>query len=406
MSDHKQNVSAPAESELKPCPFCGGDACLDQVDSDDCWSVGCEACDFQLMTGEWNLGWHKSKEKAISAWNYRALIASAPASTAQPPSIGEITASHIAAQLHYPEHWDTAAYPTVADAFIEVIAHFQCTSEDHAAAQPDTAYTYASTQATNCAGCGQHKHTPLRIDAMGGYVCLTCIDQKLGSMLGEFGYEQPDTAERQAFEKWAVNYCAPLVKKGEVLRRSPDGTYAMFSVQWNWDAWQARAVLTAPQDAQERDAKRLAYILECCPPSDWALLGALSADNARAKIDDWMAHDAALTTAQPSKPQDARQATDHLSDEVRAIMEDARYVASMFHATTVETESDAYDISDTVVQRIDALLNRPSTSSAGDQSTAQPADKPTLICNSCGADRFKEDCKGARESCPIKGVAL
>jgi hypothetical protein len=52
--------------------------------------------------------------------------------------------------------------------------------------------TYASTQATNCAVCGKHKHTPLRIDAMGGYVCLTCIDQKLGSLLGEFGYPKPE----------------------------------------------------------------------------------------------------------------------------------------------------------------------------------------------------------------------
>ncbi len=49
-------------------------------------------------------------------------------------------------------------------------------------------YTYTSTQATNCAGCGEYKHTPLRIDAMGGYVCLTCIDKKLGTLLGEFGY--------------------------------------------------------------------------------------------------------------------------------------------------------------------------------------------------------------------------
>ncbi|MFG8721513.1 hypothetical protein ACEPTS_30605 [Pseudomonas aeruginosa] len=40
-------------------------------------------------------------------------------------------------------------------------------------------WTYASTQATNCAGCGEHKHTPLRVDWMGGYVCLTCIDKKL-----------------------------------------------------------------------------------------------------------------------------------------------------------------------------------------------------------------------------------
>ena len=60
-------------------------------------------------------------------------------------------------------------------------------------AEEVVAYTYASTQATKCAECGQHKHTPLRIDAMGGYVCLTCIDQRLGSLLGEFGYAEADS---------------------------------------------------------------------------------------------------------------------------------------------------------------------------------------------------------------------
>jgi hypothetical protein len=54
--------------------------------------------------------------------------------------------------------------------------------------QEPVAHSYASTQATMCACCGEHKHTPLRIDKMGGYVCLTCIDKKLGSLLGEFGY--------------------------------------------------------------------------------------------------------------------------------------------------------------------------------------------------------------------------
>jgi hypothetical protein len=56
------------------------------------------------------------------------------------------------------------------------------------AVQEPVAHSYASTQATMCACCGEHKHTPLRIDKMGGYVCLTCIDKKLGSLLGEFGY--------------------------------------------------------------------------------------------------------------------------------------------------------------------------------------------------------------------------
>lgn len=67
----------------------------------------------------------------------------------------------------------------------------QATPAQQAAGEP-VVHTYASTQATNCAGCGKHKHTPLRIDAMGGYVCLTCIDNKLGSLLGEFGYPEPD----------------------------------------------------------------------------------------------------------------------------------------------------------------------------------------------------------------------
>jgi hypothetical protein len=53
-------------------------------------------------------------------------------------------------------------------------------------------------QATTCAGCGKHKPTPLRIDAMGGYVCLTCIDEKLSSLLGEFGYPEPAGRQGEA----------------------------------------------------------------------------------------------------------------------------------------------------------------------------------------------------------------
>lgn len=48
------------------------------------------------------------------------------------------------------------------------------------AAQPSV--TYSSTQATICAGCGDYKHTPLRQDHLGGYICLTCIDKQLAGM--------------------------------------------------------------------------------------------------------------------------------------------------------------------------------------------------------------------------------
>ena len=36
-----------------------------------------------------------------------------------------------------------------------------------------------SKQATICAVCEKYKHTPMRNDAMRGYVCLTCIDREL-----------------------------------------------------------------------------------------------------------------------------------------------------------------------------------------------------------------------------------
>lgn len=36
-------------------------------------------------------------------------------------------------------------------------------------------------------------------------------------------------------------------------------------------------------------------------------------------------------------------------------------------------------------------------------STAEPAQ---MICHACGADRFKDDCKGDRINCPIRGTAL
>nr|USU32973.1 hypothetical protein NG677_04520 [Methylobacterium sp. OTU13CASTA1] len=39
--------------------------------------------------------------------------------------------------------------------------------------------TYFSTQETACACCHIRKHTPLRVDDLGGYVCLTCIDREL-----------------------------------------------------------------------------------------------------------------------------------------------------------------------------------------------------------------------------------
>lgn len=62
-------------------------------------------------------------------------------------------------------------------------------------------WTYASDQATHCGGCGKHKHTPLRVDWMGGYVCLTCIDEKLEALYeADQAGQVPEEVRRAAME--------------------------------------------------------------------------------------------------------------------------------------------------------------------------------------------------------------
>ena len=39
-------------------------------------------------------------------------------------------ANHIAAEIHYPECWDTMAYPTLRDALIEIISCTGCNEQD------------------------------------------------------------------------------------------------------------------------------------------------------------------------------------------------------------------------------------------------------------------------------------
>lgn len=60
-----------------------------------------------------------------------------------------------------------------------------CAASQAPVQQKKENFTYSSNQATNCAGCSNHKHTPLRVDAMGGYVCLTCIYEALERLLIE-----------------------------------------------------------------------------------------------------------------------------------------------------------------------------------------------------------------------------
>ncbi|MBU9581335.1 Lar family restriction alleviation protein [Burkholderia multivorans] len=61
---------ADALTDLLPCPFCGREAEAEKIE-DACYGVGCQSCDFQLMSGNVGIGWFASEAEAISAWNRR-----------------------------------------------------------------------------------------------------------------------------------------------------------------------------------------------------------------------------------------------------------------------------------------------------------------------------------------------
>lgn len=53
------------EVELKPCPFCGSEACVGVEGMTTYWSVGCRKC-FCFFARYFN-----TKEEAIEKWNKR-----------------------------------------------------------------------------------------------------------------------------------------------------------------------------------------------------------------------------------------------------------------------------------------------------------------------------------------------
>lgn len=60
------------DEELKPCPFCGMDACVDVTDDGyfvvGCDTAGCYCCTFDNYLPEFPI-----EEYAIAAWNRRAV---------------------------------------------------------------------------------------------------------------------------------------------------------------------------------------------------------------------------------------------------------------------------------------------------------------------------------------------
>ena len=54
-------------SELKPCPFCGGEARIEKDESGHNSVVICFGC---FINDEYNM-WYQTKQEAIKAWNHR-----------------------------------------------------------------------------------------------------------------------------------------------------------------------------------------------------------------------------------------------------------------------------------------------------------------------------------------------
>ena len=78
--------------------------------------------------------------------------------------VAEPAHDRIAAAIHYPECWDTAAYPTVESALSEVFAHYRCT--EHAAPaevpMPEPVAIDGTSQLSlaGCMGLGVMRVTP------------------------------------------------------------------------------------------------------------------------------------------------------------------------------------------------------------------------------------------------------
>lgn len=96
----------------------------------------------EMLAGGWGY-WlnvmEPGKQRDTAAKEYAAMLAAAPAPDqfrAAAKMMAEPADDRIAAAIHYPECWDTAAYPTVESALAEVFAHYHCTEHDAPAEVP------------------------------------------------------------------------------------------------------------------------------------------------------------------------------------------------------------------------------------------------------------------------------
>jgi Lar family restriction alleviation protein len=119
MSDTRQSV--------KPCPFCGEQGALDVHEGStfrwmlaECGYCGAQGPEVRIdtMSKDRGAAIAQGRMDAIAEWNKRTT-------PAQPVSEPALTAKW-SGFLHYPECWDTAAYPTLESAIHETLAWSGC----------------------------------------------------------------------------------------------------------------------------------------------------------------------------------------------------------------------------------------------------------------------------------------
>ena len=71
--DYREEVSERmSKINLKPCPFCGGEAEAVYAPNDiNRWGVQCKSCGCTVEVEEWK-GVEDTKENAVKSWNRRA----------------------------------------------------------------------------------------------------------------------------------------------------------------------------------------------------------------------------------------------------------------------------------------------------------------------------------------------
>ena len=108
-----------------PCPFCGTEPRVVKRWDESHYShnavqfmrIVCDECNAESMDSE-------DHDEVLAAWNRRS------AADAQQQDDHAGSPAPSAQAIHYPECWDTAAYPTLESALAEVYAAFRCTNED------------------------------------------------------------------------------------------------------------------------------------------------------------------------------------------------------------------------------------------------------------------------------------